>query len=94
MEVDLIKEFGVVGSGAVLLFFIFKKSMEETIKQNNDMMNHLMETNKQLRDTNKTLHESNIEIIGKFGNIIDEHTNAILGLKDEIMKLDENRNTR
>ncbi len=88
MEVDVIREFGIIGSGAMLLFIIFKKSMEETLKQNNDMMNHLMETNKQLRDTNRNLHESNVEIINKFGNIIDEHTKAILGLKDEIMRLD------
>lgn len=82
MEADVIKEFGVIGSAVMLLFLIFKKSMEETLRQNNDMMTHLMETNKQL-------HNVSIDMSNKFNITVEEHTKAIQELREEIRRMNE-----
>ncbi|MGL4999090.1 MAG: hypothetical protein ACRC5T_09005 [Cetobacterium sp.] len=82
MELEVIKDFGLMGSGVVLLFFIFKKSMEETLKQNNDMMSHLMTTNKQL-------HNVSVDMSNKFNVTVEEHTKAIQDLRNEIRKMNQ-----
>lgn len=82
MEANLIKEFGIVGSATILLFFIFKKSIEETLRQNNGMMTHLMETNKQL-------HSASVDVNDKFNATFKEHTKAIHELREEIRRMNE-----
>ncbi len=83
----MIKEFGVVGGGVIGLFVMFRSSFQDTIKQNNDMMNHLMETNKQLRDTNRSLHDTNWQMGESFNKTLEKHSQAIQELTEEIRKM-------
>lgn len=88
-EIQIIKELGIVGAGAVGMFFIFKnqmqeqqRQMQETQKQNNDVVGHLMETNKQM-------HDSIVVMSNDFNITVGEHTKAIHELREEIKKMNE-----
>lgn len=82
MEVALIKELGFLGAGAVGMFFLFKNQIQETQRQNNEVVSHLMETNKHL-------HSVSIDMSNKFNITVEEHTKAIQELREEIRRMNE-----
>ncbi|MGL5962754.1 MAG: hypothetical protein ACRCZ0_12500 [Cetobacterium sp.] len=69
---SFIQNYGLIGGALGVIFIVFKSTIEQIIKQNNEIVNHLLTLNEEMVKSNNKLIETNNRLTDEIKNLRED----------------------